>query len=76
MKFFYPTNYILVDINRTLKRFFEIFKLIDCKINILINIRNPKSLHLSYFTEMYHRILQHNKQSIPSKNILIITIIK
>jgi len=59
--FLYPTNYKLVDFERTLDRFLNIFTHLNCEILILINIRDPKILHISYFNEMYHRIIQHTK---------------
>ena len=59
--FLYPTNYKLVNFERTLDRFINIFTHLNCEILILINIRDPKILHISYFTEMYHRIIQHTK---------------
>ena len=58
--FLYPTNYKKVDFIRTLKRYLEIFNTLNCKIEILICIRDPKKLHISYFTDMYHRIIQYD----------------
>ena len=60
--FLYPTNYKKVDFIRTLKRYLEIFNTLNCKIEILICIRDPKKLHISYFTDMYHRILQYDNK--------------
>jgi len=58
--FLYPTNYIYVDFNRTLKRYLEIFEYLNCEIHFLICVRDPKDLHISYFNSMYHRILQYD----------------
>ena len=60
--FLYPTNYEKVDFIRTLKRYLEIFNTLNCKIEILICIRDPKKLHISYFTDMYHRLLQYDNE--------------
>lgn len=60
--FLYPTNYIYVDFKRTLKRYLEIFEYLNCEIDILICVRDPKDLHISYFNSMYHRILQYDSR--------------
>lgn len=60
--FLYPTNYKMVNFQRTLKRYLEIFYCLNCKIDILIFIRDPKILHISYFTDMHHRIRQYSNE--------------
>ena len=59
--FLNPIGYRMISFERSLKRYLDIFNHLNCKIELLIIIRDPKKLHISFFTDMYHRFLQYDK---------------
>ena len=69
--FLYPINYRFVNFQRTLKRYLDILTYLDCEIELLIMIRDPKELHISFFTDMYHRFIQYDNSLISFKEYIL-----